>query len=298
MIVTRHQSAEEFLALAEPLLMMAEAENNLILGVAQGIARNPSAAPHSYLATVSDGPQLLVCAVHIAPYKIVITRSDRDAIAALARDAFDAIPQVPAVTGPAQSAADFALAWGKLSGIAPIDGMRFRIHEVRTLREQALPSVPGRFRPAMGADQPLLASWLVAFATEARLTEPLDAPRIVADAIGRGRLFVWDDGRPSSMAGWAGKTPNGVRVNLVYTPPEIRRKGYGTACVSAMTAQLLAEGNAFCWLYTALSSQASTTLFRRIGYRAVSEVAEYYLKRDARPPKILSSAKPPGVSGS
>ena len=280
MIVTRHQSAEEFLALAESLLMTAEAENHLLIGIAQGIARNPSAAGRPYLATVSDEHQLLACAVHIAPYKIVITRSNRDAIAALARDAFDASPQVQAVTGPAQSATDFALAWSRLSGIAPIDGMRLRIHETRRLREQALPSVPGRFRPAMGADQPLLASWLVAFAAEARLTEPLDAPRIVADSIGRGRLFVWDDGQPSSMAGWAGKTPNGVRINLVYTPPDIRRKGYGTACVRAITAHLLADGNAFCWLYTDLSNQPATSLFTRLGYRPVADVSEYVLSRE------------------
>jgi GNAT superfamily N-acetyltransferase len=278
MIVTRHRSADEFLALAEPLLMLAEAENNLILGVAQGIARNPSAASNPYLATVSDGNRLLACAVHLAPYKIVITRSDRDAIAALAQDAFDAIPQAEAATGPAQSATDFALAWSRLSGIEPIAGMRFRIHETRTLQEQALPSVPGRFRPAMSADRTLLASWMVAFASEAGLTEPVDAPRIIADSIGRGRLFVWDDGQPSSMAGWAGRTPNGVRINLVYTPPENRRKGYGSACVRAITAQLLADGNRFCWLYTDLSSQAATTIFTRLGYRPVSEVSEYHLK--------------------
>ena len=45
MIVTRHSSAEDFLAAAQPLLMRAEAENNLILGVAQGIARNPQRLP-------------------------------------------------------------------------------------------------------------------------------------------------------------------------------------------------------------------------------------------------------------
>jgi predicted GNAT family acetyltransferase len=80
------------------------------------------------------------------------------------------------------------------------------------------------------------------------------------------------------MAGWAGRTPNGVRINLVYTPPENRRKGYGSACVRAITAQLLADGNRFCWLYTDLSSQAATTIFTRLGYRPVSEVSEYHLK--------------------
>ncbi len=46
------ETADAFLEVAQPLLMMAEAENNLMLGVAQGIARNPSAAQNPYLATV------------------------------------------------------------------------------------------------------------------------------------------------------------------------------------------------------------------------------------------------------
>lgn len=278
MIVTRHLSADDFLAIAEPLLMLAEAENNLILGVARGIARNPSAARDPYLATVSDGPSVLACAVYIAPYKVVITSAGQEAIDVLAQDVFDAIPQVGAVTGPARSAADFAVAWSRRSGFEPIAGMRFRIHEVRALQEPAPRSASGRFRPALGADQDLLASWMIAFAHEAGLPEQIDAPRVVADAIGRGRLFVWEDDQTVSMAGWAGKTPNGVRINLVYTPKERRRQGYGTACVSAITSQLLAEGHAFCWLYTDQSSSAGTTLFTRLGYRPVSDVAEYYLK--------------------
>ncbi|MFI5367374.1 MAG: GNAT family N-acetyltransferase, partial [Candidatus Binatia bacterium] len=59
---------------------------------------------------------------------------------------------------------------------------------------------------------------------------------------------------------------------------EQRGKGYATACVSALTRQQLAVGNAFCWLYTVLSSDASPKIFRRIGYRPVSDVTEYYVK--------------------
>ena len=84
--------------------------------------------------------------------------------------------------------------------------------------------------------------------------------------------------RPVSMAAWTGKTPNGVRINFVYTPRELRGKGYGTACVKALTRQQLEQGNAFCWLYTDVSSAASPNIFKRIGYWPVSDVAEYYLK--------------------
>ena len=54
MKVTRHESAESFLNAASPLLMLAEAENNVIIGVTHGLARNPARAKNPYLATVSN----------------------------------------------------------------------------------------------------------------------------------------------------------------------------------------------------------------------------------------------------
>lgn len=278
MNITRYDTAQAFLQVAQPLLMMAEAENNLLLGVAQGLARNPSAAKNPYLATVSTHAGVLACAVHIAPFKLVITRANREPIAALARDVFDAIRHVDGVTGPSRSADDFALAWNKLSGAEPMLGMRLRIHETRKVVDSDLPMPPGVFRPATPADSDLLTAWTGAFVADARIPEPVDASLIVNDAITRGRLHVWEDGRPVSMAAWTGKTPSGVRINFVYTPRELRGKGYGTACVKALTAQLLAQGNAFCWLYTDISSAASPNIFKRIGYWPVSDVSEYYLK--------------------
>ena len=108
---------------------------------------------------------------------------------------------------------------------------------------------------------------------------------MIGDAIDRGRLYVWDDGRPVSMAAWTGKTPNGVRINFVYTPREVRGKGYGTACVKALTQRQLEQGNDFCWLYTDLSSNASRNVFKRIGYRPVSDVAEYSFAMSWAPPR-------------
>ena len=242
MNVTRYETAEAFLQVAQPLLMTAEAENNLLLGVAQGIARNPAAAANPYLATVGNETGVLACAVHIAPFKLVITRASREPIAALARDVFEAVPQLDGVTGPSRSADDFSLAWSKLSGVEPVLAMRLRIHETRKVVDSGLPSAPGHFRPAAPADLNLLATWTEVFVSEARIAEPVDASRVVEDAIRRGRLHVWENAGPVSMAAWTGKTPSGVRINFVYTPRELRGKGYGTACVKALTKQQLERG--------------------------------------------------------
>jgi predicted GNAT family acetyltransferase len=281
MNVTRYDSADAFLDVAQPVLMMAEAENNLLLGVALGIARNPSAARDPYLTTVSDGSGTVACAVHIAPFNLVITRAHRDAIAALARHAFDSIRDLEGVTGPSRSAEDFALAWSKLAKVQPMPRTRLRIHETRKVVDSELPAPTGHFRPAFPADLETLTAWAEVFISDARIPQPVDARMVVSDAIGRGRLHVWDTGQPVSMAAWTGKTPGGVRINFVYTPRELRGKGYGTACVKALTQQQLEQGSAFCWLYTDVSSAASPNIFKRIGYRPVSDVCEYDLRPGA-----------------
>ena len=278
MTVTRYDTAAAFLEVAQPTLMKAEAENNLLLGVAEGLSRNPAAVKNPYLATVSNETGVLACAVHIAPFKLVITRANREPIAALARDVFEAVPQLNGVTGPSRSADDFSLAWSRLTGVEPMLAMRLRIHETRTVIEPGLPSAPGHLRPATEADQDLLAKWAAVFVSEARIPEPVDAARVVEDSIRRGRLHVWETTEPVSMAAWTGKTPSGVRINFVYTPRELRGKGYATACVKALTERQLEQGNAFCWLYTDLSDASASNIFKRIGYWPVSDVSEYYLR--------------------
>ena len=279
MNVTRYETAEAFLQVAQPLLMTAEAENNLLLGVAQGIARNPRAAKDPYLATVGNETGVLACAVHVAPFKLVITRANREPIAALARDVFEAVPQLDGVTGPSRSADDFSLAWSKLSGVEPVLGMRLRIHETRKVVDSDLPFCrQDIFGPRL---RPISISWRNGPRSSCRRRAlpsrwmRRGSSRTPSDAV------VCMSGKtpaPVSMAAWTGKTPSGVRINFVYTPRELRGKGYGTACVKALTKQQLEEGNAFCWLYTDLSSAASPNIFKRIGYWPVSDVSEYYLK--------------------
>ena len=273
--VTRYGTADAFLSDAAPLLLTAEAENNLMLGIAHGLARQPAAATHAYLATVATGMGIHACAVHVPPFKLVVTRGSLEAITELARDGFDAGLQAGGVTGPSESAGDFAVAWSRLSGIEPRLAMRLRIHEARHVVDSELPAPCGRFRPAAAADHTLLTEWTEVFVSDARVADAVDAPRVVHDAIARGRLYVWEDGAPVSMAAWAGRTPNGVRINFVYTPRELRRKGYATACVTALTRQQLEQGNAFCWLYTDASTTVSSNIFERIGYRPACEMTEY-----------------------
>ena len=89
-----------------------------------------------------------------------------------------------------------------------------------------------------------------------------------------GGFALWEDeGRVVSVSGWGGPTPNGIRVGPVYTPPELRGRGYATALVAELSQSLLDGGRRFVFLYTDLANPTSNAIYERIGYVRVAESA-------------------------
>jgi hypothetical protein len=145
---------------------------------------------------------------------------------------------------------------------------------------------PGSMRDATETDRPLLVEWYVAFVAEAlrdhpdpsRLEHMIDH-RLAADGEG---LVLWeDDGDPVSLAGYGGQTPNGVRIGPVYTPPDLRGRGYATALTAELSQRLLDSSRRFCFLYTDLANPTSNRIYERIGYRRVCESAEIRFQTQA-----------------
>jgi predicted GNAT family acetyltransferase len=77
------------------------------------------------------------------------------------------------------------------------------------------------------------------------------------------------------MAGFGGWTPSGVRIGPVYTPPDLRGRGYASALTAELSAELLAGGRDYCFLYTDLANPTSNRIYQAIGYEFVCESAEY-----------------------
>jgi len=86
---------------------------------------------------------------------------------------------------------------------------------------------------------------------------------------------LWEDGGTVSLAGCGGLTANGIRVGPVYTPPELRRRGYASALTAALTRELLAGGRRFCFLFTDLGNPTSNSIYRQVGYEPVADVDQW-----------------------
>jgi predicted GNAT family acetyltransferase len=133
--------------------------------------------------------------------------------------------------------------------------------------------VPGALRVATHEDLDLAVAWGEEFARDAG--QQFGTRRSTVEAwIEHGGLFLWEDDEPRSIAVAQGRTPNGVRVGYVFTPPESRGRGYASACVAAVSQTLLDHGISFCVLYTDVSNPTSNAIYQRIGYRPIADVRD------------------------
>jgi predicted GNAT family acetyltransferase len=273
--VRRIDDPAEFLRRAETLLLEDEGRHNLILGLAGTIARHPELYASFHLWTVEDGATVVGAALRTPPHRLVLAKPRSSAAIAALVEAID--DDLPGLVGITPDVDEFASLWASKRGA--------RIAKRRAQGVYALEHVtsgitaPGAPRAAEEGDRDLLTAWWRAFDVEA-LGQSRSAEQI-ARAVDHGLhaddagIVLWEDGgRPVSLAGYGGPTPSGIRIGPVYTPPEHRSRGYASALVAALSAEHLAAGRRFCFLYTDLANPVANRIYERIGYVRICESAE------------------------
>ncbi len=265
--------AAEFLLRAGPLLLADEARHNLIFGIAGTIRDHPGHYPEHRFWLVLDGEEIAGAAVRTPPYNLVVAGRE-PALETLARELDE---ELPGVVGAVPELEAFARWWEARWDITREVTMSQAIYALENLIEPARP--PGAPRPATEGDRGLLIEWLNDFAREALREESPNAEqheRIIDARLNRADagFVIWEDDGPVSLAGYGGTTPSGSRIGPVYTPPEHRGRGYGSAVTAAVSAERLAAGRRFCFLYTDLANPVSNKIYVRMGYRRVCDSLE------------------------
>jgi uncharacterized protein len=272
MRLEEHADAAAFLEAAAPVLDADEARHNLIYGICSTLIEAPHTYHDAHLWTVDEG-EPLAAAVLTPPFNIVVAQPRADeALSFLARRLRDRV-DLPGVTGALPEADVFADAWGAARRLRMSQG-------IYAARKVELPRVPGAARRATPVDRDVVVGWLHAFGAEAL---PDDAPHLDLEQAFERRVhsehagfFLWEDGgEPVSLCGCGGRTPHGIRIGPVYTPPELRGRGYGSAVTAHVTKEQLEAGRDYCFLYTDLSNPTSNKVYVDIGYERVCNSAEY-----------------------
>jgi predicted GNAT family acetyltransferase len=267
--------AAEFLRAAGPLLLPNEARDNLIFGIAGSIVSDPGRYPEARFWIVTDGDDPAAAAMRTPPFNLLLARPrDDGALAALAAGITG---ELPGIVGGRPEVDRFARLWSERHEVTPRIQRRHGVYALEAVLP--LPPASGEARRAAQRDRPLLLEWSHAFGEE--VLEEDDPGRIEAVAMVDHRLgaphggfLLWEDaGEPVSAAGWGGPTPNGIRIGPVYTPPELRGRGYATALTAELSQRLLDQGRRFCFLFTDLTNPTSNAIYERIGYVRVAESA-------------------------
>lgn len=276
MTVERFTDPAQVLDRAGPFLGSEPVLHNLVLTLLHTNVAHPRPGRY-WCVTENARPGGVVGVVYQSPLDFLATFTPMPDGAA--RAAAEAIVEdgvaLPGINGEATTASRFAGTWAELrhQPVVPVEGQR--IYEL----EEMVPAMgaPGHLRQAgpVDGDRRLLVAWTRAFEAEVGDCIPRHDPEEVVDRrLAAGCLWLWEHEGPASFAGHTVPVEGVARIGPVYTPPERRRHGYGSACVAGISAVLQSRG-LHCILYTDLGNPTSNSCYRRIGYRATAELLRY-----------------------
>lgn len=278
MKVRNYKNATEFLKSTEKYLVKDEARYGLILGIAKVTETMLNYYGQEKPWFCSVGTENIINAVSIRtpPHMVLMAHFSGDietAADTLVKAVSKDFKNIPGVVGDKDLADLFAKFWSKKFGVTIKDTMAQRLYRLDKVND--IPTAPGRLRPVTMADKELILKWFRAFhvdiGAEAR-GEPINDIALLLDS---GSVFLWEDGKPVSMVRKTRPTERGMSVGGVYTPPELRGKGYATSCVAELSRNILQSGKKFCTLYTDLANPTSNSIYMKIGYKPVCDSVEY-----------------------
>ena len=210
------------------------------------------------------------------PYWINLTPLTGEQADALAARLVSAGHRVPGVSADSDTADAFAEAWKRHSGAEFGLRHRQRLYRLGELTVPA-PAPEGAPRIATAADRDRLSRWFEEFGDSIGESGLQDAGAWADSRISYGGVTFWEtpDGTPVSMAGVTPEVAGQVRVAPVYTPAQLRGRGYAGAATAEVSRAALAAGAAEVLLFTDLANPTSNGLYQRIGYRPVADFAVY-----------------------
>lgn len=276
-----YKTASDFLLNTGDLLASDEAHYGLIYGIAKLVAVNPHyyGEADPWFCSVSDKAGICAIAWRTPPYKVGLAwfaGNPEEVVPHLIESVGSQWQVIPGVIGDKEVTALFTEGWCKTYKVYIRSSMEQIIYRLDRVND--IPPVPGRLRLATVADKSLVTAWTHAFRVDTfGVTNDSIPERDITPGIETGEIYLWEDGQPVSMAVKCRPTENGMMINYVYTPPDLRRRGYATACVAGVCREILKGGYQFCILYTDLANPTSNSIYIKIGFQPVCDSVEYTL---------------------
>lgn len=278
MELKRFGDAESFLNRVETYLRNSEVENNIMLGVCTNLKNKKEMDKNNYFAVIEEDSEIKLAAMMTPPNNLTLYTEEKNYNEAVKRIADSLIKEGWEVSGVITSnelSKAFADLWVQETDCGIRKGMNMRIYELNEVNFPKRNS--GRLRLAVQEDLPLVQQWT--YEMSAAIGEHQSKEycfELAEKKVKDEYVYLWEDnGQIVSMAAKARPTKTGVVVNLVYTPKELRNKGYASSCVAALSKLLLNMGYSYCSLFTDLSNPISNSIYMKIGYKPICDMDEY-----------------------
>ncbi|MEV0317073.1 GNAT family N-acetyltransferase [Streptomyces sp. NPDC050658] len=216
---------------------------------------------------------------HVVALSPLAPLADASAADELA-EALAAAGHRPAGVGAEEAtSAAFAQAWQRRTGAAATVAVRQRLYRLGTLTPPE-PAPEGAARVVTAADRDLLVRWHGEFHEAVGGHSAMSAEEWADTRIAYGGVTLWEtpDGTPVAMAGNTRRVAGQIRVAPVYTPADLRGRGYAGAVTAAVSRAALTAGADEVLLFTDLANPTSNGLYQRIGYRPVRDFMLYDFK--------------------
>lgn len=271
------EDANLFYQKVKDYLLKDEVLHNLLLGATKNLINHPQLCKiKPYLLAVEQNENIIAVAMMTIPYNLLLSQvKDLKAIDIIIQDLQQKYESLTNVNAPVIESKAFTDKWCSLTGKSYKSKLSLRIFKLEKVEFTS--QVQGNLRLATENDKQLLKSWHDAFNLEAlgKKSSNLDSESWVERVLQKKTAYLWDSDIPVSIACSTRSTPNGIGINMVYTPPEHRRKGYAGACVAGLSQTLLDKGYKFCFLFTDLSNSTSNKIYQQIGYQPVADWNNY-----------------------
>ena len=267
------------------VLVRREAENNIVLGILANIIAGEYSDTQPYMAVFQEGGQIKAIALCTPPWPVLISYEnpppEKKVLNAMLTDMREVLhDDFTGLSGNKEFVTSLVSNWEEDSGKKALLKMAMRIYKM----DEVIPvgGVSGRMRQIESKDRALIQDWYGGFhrdtgndTPDQEHVEKQVKAYLTSDPSQRG-LMIWEvDGNPVSMAGYAGPTPNGIRVGAVYTHPDHRRNGYASAVTAGLSQYLIDQGHQFCFLFTDLLNPTSNHIYQEIGYRPICDVDRF-----------------------
>ncbi|WP_055477491.1 GNAT family N-acetyltransferase [Sphaerimonospora mesophila] len=261
------RDVEEFAAVAEPWLLRDPVGNTVSLTVLLGLRAGQFAEDPLMGWLEDDDGEVAGVISHTPPYPLGIADVPLRTLPSLARELIEMDRTVRAVRGSVEVAEAFCREWWR-----PESGRRAeRLYRLGTLAPCA---APGKARTATVGEVAEAARWFREFQEEAHVDRTADPTPVVSARVNREELIWWEDGdRRVALAALSTPVAGMSRIGPVYTPPEFRRRGYGSAATHAASRKAMDEGAAEVLLFADLANLTSNSIYQKLGFRQVADHA-------------------------